>query len=173
MDVVSFLSVVVIIALLLWAIQHRMFREGFSDTPDMVAGHLRLKHAVSRVRSKPADNTPDPWSEMFAQEHGGELFLQGDGRDFHSAFDVKVNPLNPYSRYVLEYDHWARRMAALALPAPLKFATGTHGVFCGEYRTPDGTRAFTVLCPCCVDSEPSSPACILENARGNCIHACS
>jgi hypothetical protein len=111
-----------------------------------VNGKGVLREAVAKC----TDAGSDVWKEMFARTNGGQLFVAGEGPAFHSSADVFVNPTNPYASYFLNYDGWARKMRALAMPAT-GFDSGTTSVFCGRYATaggggPDGARlaVFTV-----------------------------
>lgn len=146
--------VAILVGFVMWITSVRKLERFVGPRYESVdVGATRLRVAVENIRRENQDarganasDTPDPWSELFEQRAGGELFLRADGRQFHSESDVIINRSSPYSPYFLEYDRWASRMRALALPAPPTFSEGTRGVFCGSYVSRDGTRAMTV-CP--------------------------
>jgi predicted nucleic acid-binding Zn-ribbon protein len=114
------------------------------DRGRYVNGEGVLREAVAKCTGEGSD----VWKEMFARTNGGQLFVAGEGPAFNSSADVFVNPVNPYASYFPNYDGWARKMRALAMPAT-GFDSGTVGVFCGRYETaggPGGARlaVFTV-----------------------------
>ena len=115
-------------------------------------GEARLRQAVGPLlnNSRPHTGTEEPstepgaWSELFAQSEGGQLFMPGYGSEFHSASDVYANSLNPYAKYLLEYDKYVSQFKPIIFPAIASFSIGIRDIFCNTYTTSGGKTAYTV-----------------------------
>jgi len=123
------------------------------QTPEArMDGEARLRAALQAVRperSASQDSASyDVWAELFEQENGGQLFVQGEGAQVHSASDVVVNTENAFSQYLLHYNDWVAKLRAMAFPTVLRFEDGIRGVFCDSYQqsAPDGkdTMVYSV-----------------------------